>query len=184
MKKVPVKVSRHLVIDASVAHASGGEDTTSSTSKNCRDFLKAVLEVCHCVVMTPEIKEEWNNRQSGFAREWRVAMVSRKKLIYCSNIQVNNKLWETIEMIAASDKQHKELVKDLCLIEAAITTDKTVISLDEKARKLFDKAATQMTELRNIVWVNPDKAEEKPIEWLRNGAKSESDRRLGTCPNF
>lgn len=178
---MPVK-SRHLVIDASVARSSGGEDATYPTSKNCRDFLKAVLEVCHCVVMTPEIKEEWDKHQSGFARKWRVTMVSRKKLVYCSDIQINNKLWETIEMIAGSDKEREQLFKDLRLIEAAIATDKTVISLDETVRKLFDKVATQVTELRNIVWVNPDKAEEKPVEWLENGAKSESDRWLGNLP--
>lgn len=40
-----VKASKHLVIDASVARSSGGENAMYPTSKNCRDFLKAVLEV-------------------------------------------------------------------------------------------------------------------------------------------
>lgn len=132
--------------------------------------------------MTPEIKEEWDKHQSSFAPKWRVTMVSRKKLVYCPDIQMNNKLWETIEMIAGSDKEREQLVKDLRLIEAVIATDKTVISLDGTVRKLFDEAATQVTELRNIVWVNPDKTEEKPIEWLENGAKSDSDRWLGNLP--
>ena len=73
------------------------------------------------------------------------------------------------------------MFKDLRLIEAALATDKTVISLDDKtARKFFGKAAVQVDELKDIVWVNPDKIEEeKPIEWLENGAEAERDRLLG-----
>ncbi len=63
------------------------------------------------------------------------------------------------------------MLKDLRLIEAAIATDKIVISLDDNtARKFFIRAASQVNELKNIVWV-PDKiAQEKLIEWLKNGA--------------
>jgi hypothetical protein len=65
-----------------------------------------------------------------------------------------------------------EMTKDLCLIEAALATDKIVISLDDNtARKFFSEASVKIDELKDIVWVNPDKVdEEQPIEWLRNGA--------------
>jgi hypothetical protein len=55
-----------------------------------------------------------------------------------------------------------------------------VISLDDNtARKFFSEASVKIDELKDIVWVNPDKVdEEQPIEWLRNGAKVESDRLL------
>jgi hypothetical protein len=64
------------------------------------------------------------------------------------------------------------MTKDLCLIEAALATDKIVISLDDNtARKFFSEASVKIDELKDIVWVNPDKVdEEQPIEWLRNGA--------------
>ena len=48
------KVSKRLVIDASVARAAGGEDATYPISVSCRDFLKAVLDLSHRVVMTPD----------------------------------------------------------------------------------------------------------------------------------
>ncbi len=49
------------------------------------------------------------------------------------------------------------MLKDLRLIEAAIATDKIVISLDDNtARKFFIRAASQVDKLKNIVWVNPD----------------------------
>ena len=173
-------VSRRLVIDASVARAAGGEDATYPTSKNCRDFLKAVLEICHRVVMTPDIKEEWDKHQSKLASTWRRTMVARKKLEYYPDIAVSDRLWNKIERMAASDKEREAMLKDLRLIEAARTTDKTIISLDDTVRELFRKAAESVDELKDIVWVNPAVAEEHPLEWLENGANPERDRLLGT----
>ena len=72
--------SRRLVIDASVARAAG-DTSMHPTSRSCRDFLLAILEICHRFVMTQSIKEEWDKHQSGFARKWRVSMVARKKLV-------------------------------------------------------------------------------------------------------
>jgi hypothetical protein len=65
------------------------------------------------------------------------------------------------------------------LIEAAIASDKIVISRDEKARIPFTKAAISIHLLRAIAWINPDKAEETPIEWLRSGANADPERLLG-----
>jgi len=67
------------------------------------------------------------------------------------------------------------------LIEAAIATDRIVISLDDNtARRFFGRVAVQVDELKEIVWVNPAKIEEeKPIEWLEKGAEAQSDRLLG-----
>ncbi|BAY10773.1 hypothetical protein NIES2098_39490 [Calothrix sp. NIES-2098] len=172
-------VSKRLVIDASVARSSGGEEATYPTSVNCRDFLKAVLDICHQVVMTPDIKTEWDKHQSNFARKWRTQMVAKRKFKF-EEIPINSDLWKQIESIAANDKECWEMTKDLRLIEAALATDKIVISLDDNtARTLFSRASDKVDELQHIVWVNPDKIEvEKPIEWLKNGAEVESDRLL------
>ncbi len=174
-------VSKRLVIDASVARSAGGEEATYPTSVHCRDFLKAVLAICHKVVMTPDIREEWNKHESDFARAWRRRMVAKRKLEFL-DIPVNKELWEKIDILARSNKQRTEMFKDLRLLEAAIATDKTVISLDDNtARTFFSRAAIQVGELKDIVWVNPDKIEEeKPIEWLENGAEAEIERLLGT----
>jgi hypothetical protein len=55
---MPVKRSKRLVIDASVARSAGGETAVFPTSKHCRDFLRATLETGHCVVMTPVIRSD------------------------------------------------------------------------------------------------------------------------------
>ncbi len=173
--------SKRLVIDASVARAAGDEGATYPKSVHCRDFLQAGLKICHQVVMTPAIKAEWDKHQSKFALTWRRQMVAKKKWNYLE-ISINDSLWTEIESIAAhvGNKRIAEMTKDLCLIEAALATDKIVISLDDNtARKFFSEASVKIDELKDIVWVNPDKIEEeRPIEWLRNGAKAESDRLL------
>ncbi|MDJ0733578.1 MAG: hypothetical protein QNJ47_05740 [Nostocaceae cyanobacterium] len=173
------EISKRLVIDASVARSAGGEDATYPQSVHCREFLKTVLDICHQIVMTPDIKEEWDKHQSKFARKWRIQMVTKKKFKFL-NLSINNELWNQIEKLAKTDKQRGEMVKDLHLIEAAIATDKIVISLDDNtARKFFSQASQKIDELKNIVWVNPDKiVEETPIDWLKKGAPMENERML------
>jgi len=172
------KVSKRLVIDASVACAAGGEDATYPRSVYCRDFLEAVLDISHRVVMTPHIRDEWNKHQSKFARIWLRRMVEKNKL--CPyHIAVDNDLWCQVEAIAASDKEREIMVKDLRLVEAAIATDRTVISLDNKVRECFAKVAVQVDELKDIIWVNPAQIAEKPLNWLQNGAEPEIERSLG-----
>ena len=176
------KVSKCLVIDASVARAAGGEDATNPTSKNCRDVLEAVREICHKLVMTPEIKEEWNEHQSYFAKRWRSSMAAKKKFIYRQDIAVDNELWNLIKTYSETEKQQKAMEKDLLLIEAAIATDKIVISLDEKVKELFVKAAVDIERLKEVAWVNPDvenTEEEGAIAWLKNGAEVEPQYLLG-----
>ena len=69
--------------------------------------------------------------------------------------------------------------KDFHLLQAALATDRTVISLDETVRDLFKRASQQVGEIQRIIWVNPDRtAEEQPIIWLQNGAPPETHRRL------
>jgi hypothetical protein len=177
------KISKRLVIDASIARSSGGKEATYPTSVHCRDFLQAILDICNRVVMTPDIREEWNKHQSNFARTWLRTMVAKKKVEYRADIAADEELWNTIKSITASEKNCEAMLKDFRLIEAALATDKTVISLDDTVRKLFDKAAVQVGELRNVVWVNPDKTEEeKPIDWLKDGAQAEKKRLLGNLP--
>lgn len=174
---MPARVSRCLVIDASVARASGGEGATHPTSKRCRDFLTAVRRICHRVVMTPEIGREWKEHQSNFTRQWRVSMQARRK-VYRVDVALNDMLYDKVKQEAANDNVREAMVNDLHLIEAALITDRTVVSLDENARHLFAQAAQKVGELRNVAWVNPDAADEQPIRWLEEGARPEKNRQL------
>jgi hypothetical protein len=176
---VPAKAARRLVIDASVAGAAGGKTATAPTSTNCRDFLRVVREEHYVVVMSAQLSREWDDHKSLFARTWLTAMTTRRAVIFL-DIETSNKLRREIErVVAPSAKQLKAMRKDYHLLEAAMATDENVISLDEIVRGLFDVAALSVVALKNIVWVNPDKAVEKPIEWLEKNAKPERKRMLG-----
>jgi hypothetical protein len=186
------KVSKRLVIDASVARSAGEKDPNRPESVSvggedakrpelvsvyCRNFLQTVLDICHRVAMTRDIRDEWDKHQSKFAIRWLKTMVAKKKLV-CIEVPIDDQLWKKIEDSVDLDKDRYEMVKDLRLLEAAIATDKTIISLDNKVRKLFKRAASEAVELESIVWVNPGIPEEKVISWLENGANTESDRLL------
>ena len=173
------KISKKLVIDASVARSCGRENSIMPTSKNCRDFLLEVLEQSHYFVMTPEIKAEWDKHQSSFALKWRAKMIAKKKLVYISEALLPE-LRKQIEATPEKDNNIKEaMLKDCLLIEAALATDKIVISLDEKVRRYFNQASVTVKNLKVILWINPDKSEDKAITWLQDGAKIEPARLLG-----
>ena len=130
--------------------------------------------------MTSDIRDEWDKHQSRFAHTWRKNMVAKGKLVPLKDLTVDQTLWKKLEDSATTDKQRAEIVKDICLLEAALATDKIVISLDDNtARKFFSKAAPQIQELKEVIWVNPDSEQEQPILWLEQGAPYEEKRTLG-----
>ena len=170
--------SKRLVIDADVARASGSETATHPRAEHCRDFLSAVLSLSYRIVMTEKINNEWKNHQSRFARWWRVSMDARKKIDRI-NPPEDEALQTEITTTTNNENEIEALRKDFHLLQAALATDQTVISLDETVRHLFKRASQQVGEIRNIIWVNPDRtAEEQPIAWLRNGAQPEPHRQL------
>lgn len=175
---MPSKKSKRLVVDASVARAAGGEEATHATSQTCREFLLTILKVCHRVVMTAEIRKEWDKHQSRFARGWRVSMVARKKLVLLT-VEANPTLRNKLERVAGDGHQSLAIMKDCHLIEAALETDHTIISLDDTARGLFSEASAQVHECRPIIWVNPSKPEDDSLVWLNGGARPERVRLLG-----
>ena len=67
---------------SSTPRLPGRQETRRSIPRpsNCCEFLQAVLDVCHRMVLTAPIREEWNKHQSRFARTWRVSMMARKKI--------------------------------------------------------------------------------------------------------
>lgn len=177
---MPSKESKRLVVNASIAGAAGGEDATASVSINCTVFLETFRDECsHHIVMTPELSEEWNAHQSIFAATWLKLMIARKRFIY-EEPPVNQVLRGKIERTTTHESEIEVMRKDFHLLEAALATDQTVISLDEIIRGCFTRAAQRVGEIRNIVWVNPDHTEEEPFVWLQSGAPPDDHRQLRT----
>ena len=170
---------KRLVVNASVARAAGGVEATASVSINCTEFLETFRDECpHHVVMTPELSEEWEENQSKFAATWLRSMIARKRFDYVDP-PVNQALRDEIEGTATRETEIEVMRKDFHLLEAARSTDQAIISLDETIRRLFARASQPVGEIRDIVWVNPERMEEEePIEWLKNGAPPDDHRKL------
>ena len=170
---------KRLVVNASVARAAGGKGATASVSINCTEFLEIFRDECpHHIVMTPELSEEWDAHQSNFAARWLKSMIATRRFHYIE-LPENRALYDPIEATAVKEKDINAMLKDFHLLQAALETDQTIISLDETIRGLFKQASQQVGEIRDIIWVNPDRtAEEQPIAWLQNGAPPEVPRRL------
>ena len=170
--------SKRLVIDTDVAQASGDEDATDPRAINCRDFLKEVRSQDHRVVMTREISDEWKRHQSRFALEWRVSMDARRKIDRINPPEYAD-IQAKVTNTASEEDKIEVMEKDFHLLQAALATDQTIISLDETIRELFKRASQSVGEIRDIIWINPDRtAEEHPIAWLQNGAPREPHRQL------
>ena len=172
--------SKTLVIDASIARAAGGEDAQHPDATHARDFLKAVLNICHKIGMTPAIKKEWDDHESRFALSWRKAMVARKKLAF-KPLAENAYLREAVMDLDVTEKAKSAMLKDCHLLEAALAFDGWVFSADEIVRCHFQNAAVRIPEIRRISWGNPLKETTAVLEGL---AKGEPRKTLSDSASF
>ena len=170
--------SRQLVIDADVARAAGDSPDATGVSKACRDFLQAVLEVCHHAVWTSAVAAEWKRHASRFSRKWRVQMAARRKLDECVPEAVRG-LEQRILAANPTGLDPKSIRKDLHLVYAALQTAGPVASSDRAIRRRLAVAVPKAPELRALVWVDPASADARAIEWLNQGAPLEEERMLG-----
>ena len=172
------KKSKRLVIDACIARSSGLKTAVDPVACNCRDFLQKVLGICYRVVMTQPISEDWDKHQSLFALTWRASMTARKKLVPPPGTVLNYKLRNKIYKATRDANQRREMAKDFYLIEAALATDRIIVSRDDSARRLFSGITERVGDLKSLIWVNPVNKDEKAIEWLDGGARLDKKRQL------
>jgi len=127
--------------------------------------------------MTPEIAEEWDKHQNKFALSWRTNMKRHGKLSEPRYTQ-KDELRENIEKFAKTEQEREKMLKDVHLLEAALATDKIVISLDDEARRLYSKISADVDEIREITWRNP--TDKDIISWLKRGATPDRKHWLGS----
>ena len=166
---------RQLVIDADIVNSAS--EAKYPISSTCRKFLDTVLDVGHHVVMTNAIREEWHRHMSRYSRRWRRRMWARKRVVKIIG-ERDETLRGRIDASVSQDQQAM-VAKDVHLVEAALATDRLITSQDERVRSALRTASNNVGELKRIVWVNPTRGDEAPIDWLRDGAKIEEHRLLG-----
>jgi hypothetical protein len=106
--------------------------------------------------------------------------MTAKKKIVTATVDADSRIRTAIERAIGDAISSDEILKDIALVEAALETDKIIISLDENARHAFSELAQQIPELRTIVWINPANPSEQAIAWLQQGANRQKLRLLGS----
>lgn len=167
------KPRRRLVIDASVAQMSG--DGYDARSVRCSDFLEAVYAICHRVVVTPSLDEEWTRHSSRFFVNWLARMLQKGKAPSREEPSESPISRDELLSLARSDRQEDEILKDAHLLAAAFVADRIVVSRDERIRAVFRDAAARFPILRRLAWVNPDHETPDLITWLERGAKHDPE---------
>jgi hypothetical protein len=158
-----------LVVDACVLRGSGGTDAPSSTG--CRHALDAIYKRNHRVAITLQILEEWNKHQSIFARRWRGLMESFRRLDAVPEAPMSE-LRERISQGLPLEANRSQALKDVHLVEAALRSDKSIVSQETLARNLFAMVPGQPKILDGIAWVDPVEHQAEAMAWLESGARA------------
>jgi hypothetical protein len=116
--------------------------------------------------MTPALRTEWKSHQSLFAARWLAEMTSKGKIEAVPHFQN--------EQLRAEAPGTRSAQKDLHLVEAALATDRIVISLDETAR-----AELSVPAAAEVMWVHPVDEGGHVIYWLNKGAETVNEWKLG-----
>ena len=174
-----------IVVDTSIARSAS--DSPAALASRCHACLEALSGAGHLLVMSQPLWEEWlrieDTRPTGdwqyyvsrYAHAWYTNMVSRRRFIWVHPRQSEE--FRSRILAAVSTTRQEEAHKDLHLVEAALAADKRVLSSDHRARTDFDGAATSVSELRSILWV--DALRDRAPQWLSNGAPDLPQYRLG-----
>jgi hypothetical protein len=164
------KMSRRIVVDASIVGAA--TEKIHPTSEKCRLFLLDMYTVCHVAVLSEELSTEWRNHASDWSVRWMASMRAKRKIV---TIETDFPGTPIVLSSAKFDAgQLAAMEKDLLLIEAAISTDRRIASLDSTVRRLFAEASEENSHLAAIIWVDPTRDEDNASSWLKSGARDKA----------
>jgi hypothetical protein len=141
------QTSRKLVIDSSVLQAAG--ETDHPVSSACRKCLMSVLTICHHYVRTSDIDEERKPHQSSFSRKWWVRMAGRGKLDRGSDYNL------PLKMHTFSSSSQDAIKKDYLLLKAAASTDRVIITLDDKLYMALGETEKGIKFRDSLTWIHP-----------------------------
>ena len=143
----------------------------------CEKFLESIRVICHQVVVTGPVEEEWDRHNSRWASRWRTEMDDSEKVLrpdVCQDAELRS---EIKALVASSSEITIYLEDDAHLVEACREGDLIIASGDKRARRGFARCASSVGWLGEVVWVNPV-TDTDLVDWLKRGAPSEESRRL------
>ncbi len=167
------RVSRVLVVDASVVRAAGSLEAIEPVPAICRDLLQTILEVCHRACISDELREEWRRHLSRFSRTWLRSMYARRKIITVPTEPDAGLEENFLQVRGLSENEQQALIKDMHLVKAAIAYDKIIMSLDDRTHRILRKIADQNPGLVDLSWINPTTNFKLTKEWLHETAAAD-----------
>jgi hypothetical protein len=155
------KRSRLLVVDACVARSAG--ETEHPMSSCCRNALLSILSICHHIIITRAIQDEWNRHASRFTRKWLRSMTARRKVERHATV-LSCHASRSLEQLSSGEQQ--ALQKDLCLVEAACEGDGIILTRDDEIVTIWEKCKDQFDLPKTIRWINPGTSDAHFLECL------------------
>jgi hypothetical protein len=166
-----------VVVDASIARASGPPNSQHPIGTRCRNFLERLRGNGHRMAWSPSIEKEWTKHQSNYALEWLVSMVKIRKIHRIPDAH-NDEFRESVRENNADGGVVEIILKDAHLVEAAWATDHRVTSLDDAVRGHLCRSFAYCPQLHTILWGNPAIEVENVLDWIENGLPDDDARKL------
>lgn len=167
--------AKAFVVDACVARSAG--DKIHPVSTHCRGLLSTILESGHQIRLAPELRKEWDDHMSRFARTWLKQMMARR-LVLSNPAPCPDDIEPAVRRRVTQPQTLIEVLKDLHLVCAAIRSDQIIISCDDKARRHLAGPARDISAIGDIMWDNPCEEPAHTVAWIKSGATLDHSRRL------
>jgi len=104
-------------------------------------------------------------------------MYSRKKVVRLKAAE-SHAACDHLLRIGRDDPNEAAIQKDVHLLSAALSADKSILSRDDRMRAILRELPGLPKELAEIHWANPSVATEDVLAWLTSGAEPDPARRL------
>lgn len=179
------KISKLLVVDASVMRAAGGFEATDPVPARARQALMAMLDICHRVCLSSDISDEWKRHQSKFAGRWLTQMYARRKVVACKPPSCEHIVEDIRSFHLTTESDIAAVEKDIHLIAAALTTShRAILSQDNRVaaalRKVCGDTATMTSKsIAAVLWINPIADHDSLRAWLSETGPVQSHWPLG-----
>ena len=124
----------------------------------------------HRFVATPSIQAEWKTHASGFATRWLASMFARRLVEKLEDDPVVPTLRQAISQMAGRSPQFRRCsdiaAKDIHLVEAALATDRIVISRDIEALRCLRLSERVKRRTGAVVWICPVTNTQPLMAWF------------------
>jgi len=171
----------NIVVDASIGRSAGGNRAIAAISIIATHCLESIETSRLTIIFTDELWTEWNNNHSSFSWDWLTKMNNTGRVTYLENYK-NDGLRNFIGTLMQNQK--KVLEKDTHLIEAALASDRRIISFDRKVLGKLPLLLSVLPDISTLYWCNPVLDENSAIQWLKNECPDRVEYHCITLPSF